>query len=90
MVNYVTLHDPDGELMVLSLRADLWDDDPDRYPEGSDEDKGQQVQRVQHLPGPRLGQLQEHAEGDDELVGADRWGERTVVIILENVNMCCF
>ena len=73
MVNYITLHDPDGELMVLSVRADLGDDDPGHDPEGSDEDEGQQVQPVQHLPGARLGQLQEHAEGDDELVGADRW-----------------
>ena len=71
MVVQCTLHDPYGELMVLSLRADLCDDDPDRYPQRRDEGKGQQVQRVEHLPGARLGQLQEHAEGDDELVGAD-------------------
>ena len=71
MVNCITLHDPDGELMVLSLRTDLCDDDPHHYPEGSDENEGQQVQRVQHLPSACLGQLQEHAEGDDELVGAD-------------------
>ena len=69
----ITLHDPDGELMVLSFRADLCDDNPDHYPEGSDEGERQQVHGVQRLPGPRLGQLQEHAEGDDELVGADGW-----------------
>ena len=59
-------------MMVLSLRGDLGDDDPHHYPEGGDEGEDQQVQRVQHLPGARLRQLKEHAEGDDKLVGADR------------------